>query len=382
MQSRRLRFLYCSILTLCLISGCGRATPVEQQARPSPAATEDAPLPATTPVTTSNGTTPATTEPVADAAAPTKLVWLCAFCPGREVWVLEGGEAQLVPLPVEIGQFLDYSPERDQILYASHFPTHGAGPNQIAVSDLWLLDMQSGQTEPIFQDDVVIEAVWVPGGEQIVYAAATDTSYELRLHSLNGEERVLASDVAFTFSVSPQGNQVAFTRESAYGSSITPGLYVVDLSTGEEWQVSDEDRAGTGAMEDRPIWSPSGDAILLPLTGMGPTPSVVVAAADGSKSDMLQFDPSLSDQPWYEQLPSNIIWADADLLLGTVFLSTENPGLGGDPYIVVYRLDEERNTIVQGTLVAEGVLIGVNVPGESVWVQIGPEIQSVMLPTE
>jgi hypothetical protein len=44
--------------------------------------------------------------------------------------------AQKIDLPFELGQYYDYAPATGRILYASHFADTGAGPGNIAVSDL------------------------------------------------------------------------------------------------------------------------------------------------------------------------------------------------------------------------------------------------------
>ena len=132
---------------------------------------------------------------------------------------------------------------------------------------------------------------------------ATDSTYELRWRGPNGEDTLLASDVAFTFSISPNGDKVAFTRESNYDLPGQPGLYVVDVASGEEQMLSDVDRAGSGSIEDKPAWSPSGQHVLLPTYGTTGGPGLLRSALDGSDTVTLQFDPSLAEEEWYQAEP-------------------------------------------------------------------------------
>jgi hypothetical protein len=56
--------------------------------------------------------------------------------------------------------------------------------------------------------------------------------------------------------------------------------------------------------------------------------------------------------------------------------------MGGDTALVLYQLNENVDTIVAGQLLAEqGILVGWDVPGSSIWIQVGIEMQSVPLPS-
>jgi heat shock protein HslJ len=327
----------------------------------------------------------ATPEPAATSVlTPTvgqgqKWAWLCYFCSGSRIWLFENGEASQVDLPFELGVFFDYSPATDRILYATHFPNQGAGPGQISVTDLWMLPLTSQEGTPIFPTDEIVAALWAPDGEQIAYIRATPQSYELRWRTATGEDRLLASDVAFAFSISPARDRIAFTRESGYELDVTPGLYVVDMATGEERQIADVDRAGTGSLEDRPVWSPAGDQVIIPVTGHAENLGLWRAAVDGSSTGRIAFDPALATEGWYDVVPSNLLWFDQTHLVGTAFLIGPEAALGGEPHVIRYELDEAQETIIGGEIVAEGLLIGWDQPGTSVWVQFEETMESVPL---
>jgi hypothetical protein len=242
-----------------------------------------------------------------------------------------------------------------------------------------MLDMASGQAQPIFSDQTIVEAEWAPDGEHLAYVLATDSTYELHWRDLSGEDKLLASDVAFTFSISPQGDKVAFTRESNYNIPGQPGLYVVDVASGQEQMLTDADRAGSGSIEDKPVWSPSGQYVLLPTAGTTSGPGLLRAAVDGSGTVPIQFDPALSGEEWYGTEPFNPYWIDDTHLVASAF--GPNAMQGGDSALLLYQLNDSLDTIVAGEVITDqGNFIGVDVPGSSVWVQVGAEMQSVPLP--
>ena len=108
---------------------------------------------------------------------------------------------------------------------------------------------------------------------------------------------------------------------------------------------------------------------------------MVSAAADGSNTAMLSFDPSLAGEDWYETEPYNGIWVEKNEVIGTAMLSGPERAMGGEPSVVLYELNDALDTVMDGTVISEGQLVGWDVPGNSVWVQVGAEMQSVPLPT-
>jgi heat shock protein HslJ len=326
-----------------------------------------------------------TATPAPEAGVPAgesqALVWTCYTCYGSQVWSFENGEASQVELPIVIEYFFGYAPATGRILYSSPLPLLGGGPSTITVHDLWMYDVASGQAEPIFTEQNIVEAVWGPDGEQLAYIVATDTTYELRWRGLNGEDKLLASDVAFTFNVSPQGDKVAFTRESGYRLPGTPGLYVADVATGDEWLIADIDRAGSGSIDDKPVWSPSGQYVLLSTYGTPSQQGLVRAAADGSGSVTLGFDPALADEEWYEIEPFVPFWLDDSHFIAQAWLGGANAPMGGPSTLILYRLNEALDTIIDGEMMIRGAVIDWDVPGSSIWVQTEEgDIVSVPLP--
>lgn len=356
--------------TLNFISAA--ANPTEEEATPTETPAPEAAAPST----------PAL-EPVAGITTGDSqhFLWNCYSCSGNQMWSFENGQANRIELPAEINYFFGYALATGRVLYSSPLPVMGGGPSQITVGDLWSLDVATGEAQPLISEQAVVEAEWAPDGEQFVYVLATDTTYELRWHGLDGADRLLASDVAFTFSISPNGDQVAFTRESNYGLPGQPGFYVVDVMTAEEIMLTDTDRAGAGSIDDKPVWSPAGQSVLLPTYGTTGGPGLVRAAAAGSNSVALGFDPSLASEEWYEAEPFSPFWVSETQFIASASLASSNAQLGGVAGLIFYQLNDTLDTIIDGAVIGQGVVIGWDVPGASVWVQTENGVESIPLPT-
>ncbi|HJS28523.1 MAG TPA: hypothetical protein VJ768_02805 [Anaerolineales bacterium] len=281
-------------------------------------------------------------------------------------WCLLGPEESqpLVP-PTTDTQLLSFDPETLRVLYASRFPDHGAGPGNMAVGDLWVWDITSGETRAIIPEETVIRASWAPDGS-IAYIQATESTNELRWRSPTGEDRLIAEDVPHLFSISPSGEEIAFSRESHYNlDRHTPGLYVVSLDTGEERRIAGADRAGQGSSEDTIAWSPDGNSLIMPVSQ-----DWLLASADGSASGMLSFDESLAGEPWFEYHPNRLLWFPTGERL-VAAIETGGPGLP-EPvqwWTLALELDPSNHRLklieaVENT----GILLGWDVPGESVWI--------------
>lgn len=328
---------------------------------------------------------PSSTPEPSPTLAPTPLppyptfIWMCYQCGGTEAWRLGPGAPVRITLPRSVGQFYGYSDASDQIAYAQTFADHGAGPGNLAVSDLSLLTVSTGEVTTLFSDNVV-EALWSPDGEHLGYVLATDTTYELHVRDLSGEDRLLATNVSFTWSFSPAGDVIAFTRESGYETPGTPGLYAVSLTTGEEVLLSDVDKSGTGSIDDRPVWTADGAYVVLSHYG-GPTPArIVMARADGSASWDITLDESLSSNWWYTPSIASLLWfPDGTHVLGLPAASTE---MGGPPPLILFTFDASTHILGGGTqLGTVNALIGWDVPGETFWaLTAGGEVERMAVP--
>lgn len=323
---------------------------------------------------------PPTPTPIGAGPAPLRAVWSGACDPvGFTTWCLLGeGDPRSLTLPTEGAQFMDYAPATHRVLYASHFPDRGAGPGNLAVSDLWWLDLESGETVPLVEDDLVIQAAFAPNGLDVAYIIATLETYELRWRSASGEDRLLAVDVPVEFGISPSGAAVAFTRESGYEVVSSPGIYVVDVASGLERQLSDADGAGQGSISDHPVWSPDEQQILVRVQN-----DMLRVAVDGSSRAFLAYDPALSDEVWFDAQLESVLWhPDGTHVVASALIADPDAFLLN--VVLLLELDPALERIVGGSVVAErGFPIGWHVPGQSLWVaweEAGRSPSSVALP--
>lgn len=317
----------------------------------------------------------------ATATPPPQLthLWTCFGCGGSQVWVLGAGAPYQTQLPVEMGEFYDYSPSSGKILFAQAWGDHGAGPGNIAVSDLAILDPSSGLVEVVHPDNVV-EAYWAPNGIDFAYIYVTPTQYELRWRTGAGADILLAINATFTFSVAPSGDRVAFARDSGYDVQLVPGLYAVGVGAPlAEWMLAPVDKEGTGSIEDQPYWSWDGSEVLFSDWGSGGAEDLVLANADGSSWINLVPSPGLPS--WASNIVDDLLWhPDGQHLL--INPTTSLVSMGGPPPLVMVRLDRASGWLVDPLLLAEaGDLIAWDVPGVSLWVSDEAGIpQRVMLP--
>lgn len=365
MERRAFLLLNC---LLGMILACNTLTP-SGQPTPSTQATARSTASSTPPATL-----PATPIPSPDA-------WACFACPVDQLWLLDPDGARQVDVPTTIGQYYDYDPPSQRILYASHFASEGAGPSTIAASDLRTMDLGGGQPMTWIAEDTVVEALWMPDGQSIVYVQATSDTYELRLMSKPGDSQLLAIDVAFTFAPSPDRTQIAFTRESRYQPPGEPGLYVVDIATGEERQVSQVDRAGMGGSADMPLWSPDGQYILLPASGDQGI-SIELARSDGGFSAPLDYSQMDADKDWTVGPDSSLLWGtDSGSLLTMAYQGEIGMG-AGLVWLVQLTLDPQRGLVTGGTTLGKANgLIGWQQRGESLWILAEGDNQPVLIGT-
>ncbi|MBK7893430.1 MAG: hypothetical protein IPJ90_00715 [Anaerolineaceae bacterium] len=216
----------------------------------------------------------------------------------------DGWQLERIPYPTglyneELGYALgtdsvdsDYALATDRLI-AWQF-AGGAGPGNLAVGQLFIVNVATEEVEIVA--DNVVSAGWAPNGLDFAYILATDETYELRWRTAAGEDKLLAVDVPHTLKVSPDGRFVAFTRESWYEVDGTPaGLYVVEIETGSETQVSPLDRAGYGGTGPfyKPNWTADSSQVFqfaYTNDGRSETPfetGYIWAAADGSFSHLL-----------------------------------------------------------------------------------------------
>ncbi len=121
---------------------------------------------------------PTTQPPSPTPTPPPPMLWACYTCGGETLWQLAPGLPHEFKLPVVMGQFYGYTTQTGRILMALAFGDHGAGPGNAAVSDLSILDLQSGHVTQILPDNVVEAAV---GTRWPVFRLRPGDAFDLRV---------------------------------------------------------------------------------------------------------------------------------------------------------------------------------------------------------
>ncbi|MBP6471198.1 MAG: PD40 domain-containing protein [Chloroflexi bacterium] len=302
---------------------------------------------------------------------------------------------QLTELPIPGGVRVfsgDYARTSNQILFTDR--AHAAGPASLAAGPLRRLTMSSGQTDTLIADNVVNFA-WAPDGKAFAYILAVDDTYQLRWHSAIGEDFLLAVDVPRAFSIAPSGDKIAFTRESGYDLGGEPGLYVVDIASRQEQQISAVDRAGLGGSDAawQPIWSPDESSLLLQLSAAD-GPRWVWLAANGRAE--LTFPAAALDEAvnaiWQQTNPdaakamcantTMVLLNGRTLITGVASCPQPNGGQMPGRYLALFSIDAETGEVAVKELLSltrAAILAGWATPGESVFV-VGEEAVVVVLP--
>ncbi len=324
-------------------------------------ATADTPVPTIQPTESAT----ATIEPE-PTIAPAYYVFPPYGIAGTTAWIVEGGEATRLTLPELAYNQFDHSPLTGRLLHPSRFPNRGGGPANLSVGDLWIYNIASQTDELIFQEENVVEAMWAPDGQGFVYLKATETSYELRYHTAQGEDWLVVEGAAPVFSVSPDGQWVAFTRETGYQVG-EPGLYVVPVNGGEARKISSVDRQGAGSIADIPLWSPDSRFILLPVSHVFDSPRWFLVAADGSLEKQLSFGPDVPEAFRRQDFNPGLWLPD-----GSGFIGAQSQGMMDPPHaqeVAVAALDLETGAISKVTPVDYGTLFPAawETPGEKLW---------------
>ena len=248
---------------------------------------------------------------------------------------------------------------------------------------LSLIDVATKAQEVIVPEHVVT-AGWAPNGLDFAYILATDETYTLRWRTADGEDRLLAVDAPRSLRVSPDGRFVAFTRESHYGVDGTaPGLYVVEIETGIETQVSTLDRAGYGGsgLFWKPHWTPDSSQLFLYAgydDDRAPEPhpaGYVWATVDGSISHFLPetafldfFDEPFRQPENYRCLDSPPLFAANSMVLGVGECQPFSgvPEFSQPAYFALNRQNGSVESVNTMTIPNSAKLLTWDVPGESV----------------
>ena len=217
--------------------------------------------------------------------------------------VIEDQTVRIADSPVDFGLLWDYSPVSGRLAYASEFfygsePSGNVVPNY-PISDLWVYDYTSGQSE-LWLSDYVNQAVWAPDGERITASIFNPMSNQLDLVLVSGPDQyeLVATCTSGYFSWSPNGDILAYGVSSSMVTGMPVecvGLFLVTGMQSGDYKVERVPVQETEAFSNNypgadPFWTFEQDALIfsetfwvVPLDGSPPfTPQFPdgVSAAD------------------------------------------------------------------------------------------------------
>ena len=159
--------------------------------------------------------------------------------------VIENQTVRIAESPVEFGLLWDYSPISGRLAYASEF-FHGSEPPgnvvpNYSISDLWVYDYASGQSER-WLSDYVNHAVWAPDGERITASIFNPESNQLDLVLVSGPDQyeLVATCASSYFSWSPNGDMLAYAVSPSMITGMPDecfGVFVVSGMQSGDYQV-------------------------------------------------------------------------------------------------------------------------------------------------
>ena len=187
--------------------------------------------------------------------------------------------------------------DNERILYERrNIPVPGAAPGN---PRLWLLDVTTGESLPLFQDSQLIGlfATLSPDGQWLSYVAPTEQG--IQLYNLeNGRSIFIPNRMSLAAHWSPDSQQVAVadivTTEEDWGVVLSS----LDINTEKSTLLSQ----GENIDDNYPIWSPDGEQIAFgrkeARTAMGR--QIWVMDADGSAATPLTGETKIhhADYSW------------------------------------------------------------------------------------
>jgi hypothetical protein len=210
--------------------------------------------------------------------------------------VIEDQTVRIADSPVEFGLLWDYSPTSGRLAYASEFfrgsePSGNVVPGY-SISDLWIYDYVSGESER-WLSDYVNHAVWAPGGERITASIFNPESNQLDLVLVSGLDQyeLVATCVSSYFSWSPNSDMLTYAVSSSMTTGMPVecfGIFLVSGMQSGEYQIERVLSQGVEQYTDnfpgfQPFWTLEQDALI------SPTPPFGVVPLDGSQPFIPQF---------------------------------------------------------------------------------------------
>lgn len=215
-----------------------------------------------------------------------------------DLWLIKSDDSDARPLLIcEDSQCtgVTWSPDGRRLAYERRelnveLGAIGVGPGPPRV---WLLDPDSGQTRPLFQDNQRLGYTprWSPDGSRLGYFASREGVRVVELET--GDSRLIPSSAGEMGTWSPDGQALAMVDLSFAGERYAGYLIRADLDDGSTHNLSGEK---TTASDGAPAWSPGSEWIAFGRKALADgTPTagqqLWLMRPDGSEAHPLVTDP-------------------------------------------------------------------------------------------
>jgi TolB protein len=207
------------------------------------------------------------------------------------------GRRKVLDCPQAMCNGAAWFPDGKRLVYERHtLPAPGAFP---APGRLWLLNLETGQTEPVFQDSQKLGfgPHVSPDGQWLAYFAPSEQAVQLYRLS-DGRNLMVPSQMGEPPAWSPRGDAVAMSNILFMGERTAVHLFRVDVDSNSVTDISVAPNAvvpnaGDENVDDgAPDWSPDGEWIAFrrrsPAAAM--SAQIWVMRRDGTQARQLTDD--------------------------------------------------------------------------------------------
>ena len=196
---------------------------------------------------------------------------------GADLWQIDAHAGQphlLLACPDDSCTWLAWSAAATQLAYERtdlSTTTIGlrSGP---VVPRIWLLDLDTGDTQPLFEDPRQLSnnPIWSPTGNRLAYYSINNVAAQVI--DLDTGQTHSFPTMAGAANWAPDGNRLILTAMDAPGAQNLNYLVRVDLRSGQALDISTataRTKQGYSVADGSPVWSPAGDWIAFARYSLG-----------------------------------------------------------------------------------------------------------------